>query len=52
MVNLIQKDLGSTLLSIVVLLGWLGLGFTALRIILLSIKKILEKVSNLSNEKK
>ena len=50
--NLIQKDLGSTLLSIVVLLGWLGLVFTALRIILLSIKKILEKVSNLTNKEK
>ena len=49
--NLLQKDLGSTLLSFVVLLGWIALAFTTLRIILLTIKKILEKVSNLSNEK-
>ena len=48
--DLFQKDLGSTLLSIVVLLGWIGLIFTSLRIILLSIKKILEKVSKLSNK--
>ena len=45
-----QKDLGSTLLSIVVLLGWIALVFTILRIVLLSIKKILEKVSNLSSK--
>mgnify|MGYP001235889012 CR=1 FL=1 len=49
--NLLQKDLGSTLLSFVVLLGWIGLLFTSLRIILLLIKKILEKVTNLSNKK-
>ena len=48
--DLFQKDLGSTLLSFAVLLGWIGLGFTSLRIILLSIKKILEKVSNLSKK--
>ena len=48
--DLLQKDLGSTLLSITVLIGWLGLVFTTLRIILLSIKKILEKVSNLSSK--
>ncbi len=45
-----QKDLGLTLLSIVVLLGWIALVFTILRIVLLSIKKILEKVSNLSSK--
>ena len=49
--NLLQKDLGTTLLSFVVLLGWIALAFTTLRIILLTIKKILEKVSNLSNKK-
>ena len=48
--DLLQKDLGSILLSIAVLLGWIGLVFTSVRIILLTIKKILEKVSNLSNK--
>jgi len=48
--DLFQKDLGSTLLSIAVCLGWIGLIFTSLRIILISIKKILEKVSNLSSK--
>ena len=48
--NLFQNDLGSILLSFAVLLGWIGLGFTLLRIVLLSIKKILEKVSNLSSK--
>ena len=46
--NLFQKDLGAILLSIAVLLGWIALIFTSLRIIFFSIKKILEKVSNLS----
>jgi len=50
MSDLFQKDLGSTLLSVSVMLGWIGLVFTLLRIILLSIKKILEKVSNLSSK--
>ena len=48
--DLFQKDLGSILLSIAVLLGWLGLVFTSLRIVLLSIKKILERVSKLSSK--
>ena len=48
--DLLQKDLGATLLSVAVLLGWIGLVFTLLRIILLSIKKILEKVSNLTSK--
>ena len=48
--DLLQKDLGSTLLSVAVLLGWVGLAFTSLRIILLSIKKILERVSHLSSK--
>ena len=50
MSDLFQKDLGSTLLSVAVILGWIGIVFTLLRIILLSIKKILEKVSNLSSK--
>jgi len=48
--DLLQKDLGSILLSVAVLLGWIGLFFTFLRIIILSMKKILEKVSNLSSK--
>tara|TARA_B100000900_G_C20353361_1_gene623238 strand:- start:577 stop:729 length:153 start_codon:yes stop_codon:yes gene_type:complete len=48
--DLLQKDLGSTLLSVAVFLGWIGLAFTSLRIILLAIKKILEKVANLSSK--
>ena len=48
--NLIENDLGSTLLSVAVLFGWIGIAFTSLRIILLSIKKILEKVSNLTSK--
>tara|TARA_B100000963_G_scaffold269389_1_gene237534 strand:- start:115 stop:267 length:153 start_codon:yes stop_codon:yes gene_type:complete len=48
--NLFQNDLGSTLLSVAVLLGWIGIAFTSLRIILFSIKKILEKVSDLTSK--
>lgn len=48
--DLLQIDLGSTLLSVAVLLGWIGLAFTSLRIFLLIIKKILEKVSSLSSK--
>ena len=49
--NLFQKDLGSLLLSVAVLLGWLGIGFVLLRILALSIKRILEAVFKLSNKK-
>ena len=51
MSDLIQKDLGATLLSLSVLLGWLGLAFVFLRIFTISIKRILEAVFNLSNKK-
>ena len=51
MSDLLQKDLGSTLLSITVLIGWFGLGFVFLRILTISIKRILEAVSKLSNKK-
>ena len=51
MSDLLQKDLGSTLLSITVLLGWLGIGFVFLRILTISIKRILEAVLKLSNKK-
>ena len=51
MSDLFQEDLGSSLLSITVLIGWLGIGFVFLRILTISIKRILEAVSNLSNKK-
>ena len=51
MSDLLQKDLGSSLLSITVLLGWLGIGFVFLRIMTISIKRILEAVFKLSNKK-
>ena len=51
MSDLLQRDLGSSLLSLSVLLGWLGLGFVFLRIFTISIKRILEAVFNLSNKK-
>ena len=44
MQNLLERDLGSGLLSIAVILGWLGLFFVFLRILTLSIKRILEKI--------
>ena len=50
MTDLFQRDLGSSLLSITVLLGWLGLGFVFLRVLTISIKKILEAVFKLSNK--
>ena len=39
-----QQDLGASLLSISVLLGWLGISFVFLRLLAISIKKILEAV--------
>ena len=42
MQNLLQRDLGSSLLSIAIFLGWLGLFFVFLRVLTISIKKILE----------
>jgi len=52
MTDLLQKDLGSSLLSITVLLGWVGLGFVFLRIFTISTKRILKAVFNLSNKNK
>tara|TARA_B100000212_G_scaffold312768_1_gene265265 strand:- start:256 stop:411 length:156 start_codon:yes stop_codon:yes gene_type:complete len=51
MSDLFQEDLGSSLLSITVLIGWLGIGFVFLRILTISIKRILEAVFKLSNKK-
>ena len=44
MQNLQQVDLGSSLLSIAIILGWLGLFFVFLRILTISIKRILESL--------
>ncbi len=44
MQNLLQKDLGSSLLSLAVILGWLGLFFVFLRISTIAIKRILEGI--------
>ena len=44
MQDLLQRDLGSNLLSLAIILGWLGLFFVFLRILTISIKKILEAI--------
>jgi len=44
MQNLLQRDLGSSLLSIAIILGWLGLFFVVLRILTITIKRILEAI--------
>jgi len=41
---LLHQDLGSSLLSIAVILGWLGLFIVFLRILTVSIKTILEAI--------
>ena len=51
MSNLLQRDLGSSLLSVTVLIGWLGLGFVFLRVLTIVIKRILDAVFKLSNKK-
>ena len=51
MSDLFQRDLGSSLLSITVLIGWLGLGFVFLRVLTIVIKRILDAVFKLSNKK-
>ncbi len=50
MKELLQRDLSTILLSISVLLGWLGISFVFLRILAISIKKILEAVFRNSNQ--
>ena len=50
MQEFLQKDLSSSLLSISVLLGWLGISFVFLRISAIIIKKILEAVFKNSNK--
>tara|TARA_B100000963_G_scaffold173186_1_gene150658 strand:- start:2245 stop:2397 length:153 start_codon:yes stop_codon:yes gene_type:complete len=50
MEDFLQKDLGASLLSIAIIIGWLGIGFVILRIVALSIKRILEAVLKLSKK--
>jgi len=44
MQNFLQRDLGSSMLSIAVILGWLGLFFVFLRVLTIAIKRIREAV--------
>jgi hypothetical protein len=44
MQNLLQRDLGTSLLTVAIIMGWLGLFFVFLRILTISIKKILEAI--------
>ena len=44
MQDLLQRDLGSSLLSLAVILGLLGLFFVFLRVLTISIKRILEAI--------
>ena len=44
MQDLLQRDLGSSMLSIAVILGWLGLFFVFLRVLTISIKRVLEAI--------
>ena len=42
MQDFLQRDLGSNLLSLSVLLGWLGISFVFLRLLAIIIKNVLE----------
>ena len=44
MSKLLEGDLGNSLLSIAVIVGWLGIGFVFLRILAILLKKVLEFV--------
>ena len=50
MQEFLQRDLGSILLSISVIIGWLGISLVFLRLLAISIKKILESVFKISNK--
>ena len=50
MQQFLQRDLGSSLLSFSVLIGWLGICFVFLRLLAISIKRILEAVFKISNK--
>ena len=49
MPDFLQKDLASGLLSISILIGWLGLSFVFLRVLTILIKNILEAVFKNTN---
>ena len=51
MKSLLQSDLGSTLLSLAIILGWLGISFVFLRILAIAIKRALEVVLKKPNNK-
>jgi len=42
--DLLQKDLGASLLSLSIILGWLGISFVFLRLLAILLKRILEAV--------
>ena len=42
--DLLQQDLGSSLLSLAIILGWLGISFVFLRLLAILLKRILEAV--------
>ena len=44
MQNFLQHDLGSSMLSVAIILGWLGLFFVFLRVLTIAMKRILEAV--------
>ena len=44
MQDLLQQDLGSVLLSLAIILGWLGIGFVILRVLAIIIKRTLEAI--------
>ena len=50
MEEFLQQDLGSSLLSITVLIGWLGISLVFLRLLAISIKQILEAVFKNTNK--
>ena len=50
MQEIFQRDLGSSLLSITVLIGWLGISLVFLRLLAISIKMILEAVFKNTNK--
>ena len=47
--DLLQRDLGSSLLSIAIIIGWLGVSFVFLRILAILIKRVLESVFKKTN---
>ena len=50
MEELLKQDLGSSLLALVIILGWIGISFVFLRILTLLIKRILESLTKKSKK--